>query len=460
MGKAGFSTINHWFSLISGRFVADDAGHRRYVRIFQGLLTAIAGKGMSVVVSLVSAALTVGYLGAERYGIWITVSTLLTWLSLADIGLGNSLTNALSESFATDRRDVAQVHTASVFWMLCLVAAALGGLCWVIWPWTDWVSLLGVKATLARAETGPAIAVTLAIFLLSFPLSIIARVLCAYQESAFANFWAAGANLTSLFGIILATHFKLGLVPLIAAFSGSSLLVTAASGVWLFGFHKPWLRPVISAVCFDSIKKLTTIGSMFFVVQIAALLISQTDNLIIAHYLGVRAVTPYSITWRLFSCSTLVQMLLMQSLWPAYAEAFARKDGGWIRKTFWFNLLSCFLITIIMVVPLVIFGGAIIKQWIGPEAVPSTALLVLMGVWSVINGTLCPINCLLNGLGRIKVQMTFGMATAVTNVALSIFLVSRYRIEGVIFGTVVSYILFAIVPLFLEAKSVLSDVEN
>jgi O-antigen/teichoic acid export membrane protein len=460
MGKASFTNINHWLSLIIGRRATDNIGHRRYARVLQGLITAIAGKGMSVVVGLISVPLTVGYLGAERYGIWMTISTLLAWLSLADIGLGNSLTNALSEAFAADRRDLAQIHTSSVFWMLCLVAVGFGGLCSVLWRWIDWNSLLNVNSVLARAEIGPAIAVTLAIFLLNFPLSVIARVLCAYQESAIANFWAAGGNLASLGGIILATHLKLGLVPLIAAFSASSLIVTAASGVWLFGFHKPWLRPAISAVCMESVKKLTTVGSMFFIVQIAALLILQTDNLIIAHYLGVQAVTPYSVTWRLFNCSTLVQALLLQSLWPVYAEAFARNDGAWIRRTFRFNLLSCLLITIAIVVPLVLFGGTIIRRWVSGEAVPSITLLVLMGIWSIIGGAFQSIVCMLNGIGRVKIQMIVGIITATANIALSIWLVSIFGIEGVILGTLIAYFVFALVPVCIETKRALASLPN
>lgn len=460
MGKASFTTINHWFSLICGRTSTDNLSHRRYARVLQGLITAMAGKGMSVVVGLISVPLTVGYLGAERYGIWMTISTLLAWLSLADIGLGNSLTNALSETFASDRRDVARIHTSSVFWMLCSVAASLGILCAVFWRWIDWNALFNVKSPLARSEMGPAIAVTLAIFLLNFPLSIVARVLCAYQESAIANFWAAGGNLASLVGIILVTHLKFGLVPLIAAFSASTLMITAASGIWLFGFHKPWLRPAISAVRVESIKKLTTVGSMFFIVQIAALLILQTDNLIIAHFLGVQAVTPYSVTWRLFNCSTLVQALLLQSLWPAYAEAFARNDGAWIRRTFRFNLLSCLIITIAIVVPMVIFGGTIIRHWVSAEAVPSMTLLVLMGIWSIIGGAFQSIVCMLNGIGHVKIQMIVGIITATANIALSVYLVRIFGIEGVILGTLIAYFVFALLPVCLETKKALASLPD
>jgi O-antigen/teichoic acid export membrane protein len=457
MVKLGLNRFNTWASLILGRTAAENDGQRRYARIFQGLITAVAGRGVSVIAALLSVPLTVGYLGSERYGVWMTISTLLAWLTLADFGVGNSLTNALSETFVADQRKLAQTHVASVFWLLCAAALALAGLAACVWRWVDWSGLLNVQTPSVAADLGPAVAVTLAIFLLNFPLSIISRILSAYQESAIANFWMAGGSIASLGGLVLATHFKVGLVPLIGAYSASSLLVTAASAVWLFGFYKPWLRPSISAVDRTSLGKLMNVGGMFFVAQIAALLILQTDNLVIAHFLGAQAVTPYSVTWRLFSFSTLLQTLLLQSLWPAYAEAYARGDGAWIRRTFRTSLLSCFAVTLGMVVPLVLFGNQIIHRWAGPEAVPSFTLLVLMGVWSLVGGAFQSIVCMLNGMGRVKIQMTVGMVTSIANIAVSVWLVRWMGVEGVILGTLISYLIFAVIPICFATKSALSS---
>jgi hypothetical protein len=49
------------------------------------------------------------------------------------------------------------------------------------------------------------------------------------------------------------------------------------------------------------------VGGMFFVIQIAMVLIFQTDNLIIAHFAGAAAVTPYSVAYRLFGYTTLAR---------------------------------------------------------------------------------------------------------------------------------------------------------
>jgi O-antigen/teichoic acid export membrane protein len=415
---------------------------------------------MSVVVSVLSVPLTVRYLGAESYGVWMTISTMLAWLGLADGGFGNGLTNVLSEAYAKDQRDLARTYLSSVFWMLCLLALGIAAVFGALWPWMDWSAIFGAHSPSVRQEVGFAVAVTLGVFLVNFPLSVVARSLCAYQESAIANLWSAGGNIASLAGLVLATHFRVSMPWLIASFSGPPVLVTTVAGFWLFGFHKPWLRPIPSAMRPESMRKLTNLGGMFFIVQIVALLILQTDNLIIAHFLGAQAVTPYNVTWRLFNFAVLVPSMLMQSLWPAYAEAFTRGDGAWIRRTFRMNMLGSLAITGAISLPFVIFGRTIISHWAGPSAVPSTSLLVLMGVWSMINGAFSSLVTLLNGLGKLRIQMIVGLITAVANITLAICLVPRLGVEGVTLGTVISYLVIAVIPLALATKTILSELPS
>src|SRR4029077_5460728 len=125
---------------------------------------------------------------------------------------------------------------------------------------------------------------------------------------------------------------------------------------WLFGWSKPWLRPRLELVTWAALKRLTGLGGMFFVIQIAALVLFQTDNLIIAHYLGAAAVTPYSVTWRLFTCTMIFQLLAGPSYWPAYTEAFSRGDQAWVRRSFRMNFKVTVISTALLGLPLIVFG--------------------------------------------------------------------------------------------------------
>ena len=56
-----------------------DPGRERYRRAGMTASTSYIAKGLTLLMGFVSVPLTVDYLGAERYGVWLTISSLLLW---------------------------------------------------------------------------------------------------------------------------------------------------------------------------------------------------------------------------------------------------------------------------------------------------------------------------------------------------------------------------------------------
>lgn len=90
----------------------------RHQRIALAALTSMATKGVALLTMLISVPLTVSYLGAERYGLWMTISLVIAILVFADLGLGNGLLNAVSEANGRDDREAAREYMSSAFFML------------------------------------------------------------------------------------------------------------------------------------------------------------------------------------------------------------------------------------------------------------------------------------------------------------------------------------------------------
>lgn len=445
-------TTTEYIRLALGKAEVTDHSQRRYARIVRGIFTGLAGRGVAVLVSLVSVPLTVGYLGAERYGAWVTISTVVAWIALADLGLSNSLTNAVSEGYAKENDSLSGDYVAAGFWSLVAIAAFLTALFFPLWRVISWDRIFNVQSQQARAEVGPAVAVAFVIFVLNLPVSIVAKIFGAYQEVSLANIWSAVGNVLSLGALVVVTRLNGGLVSLVLAMSGTVLLVNSISALWLFGYSKPWLVPRLSRVTMVGIKKLVSLGGMFFLIQIAALILFQSDNLIIAHYLGAAAVTPYSVTWRLFNYTMIFQVLASPSYWPAYAEAFARGDRAWVRHSFRMNLNFTLASSFVIALPLVFFGRWIIRVWAGNTAVPSSGLLLCMGIWSLIYGATISQSCVLASAGKLKGQTVYALAAATTNLVVSIILVQRIGLTGVIVGTIVAYVTCVIVPQSIEVE--------
>src|SRR5580704_14585226 len=68
----------------------------RYRRAALTSLATLAAKGVSIGTLLVTVPLTLAYLGKERYGLWMTISSLVAIFGFADLGMGASLKTLLA----------------------------------------------------------------------------------------------------------------------------------------------------------------------------------------------------------------------------------------------------------------------------------------------------------------------------------------------------------------------------
>ena len=148
--------------------------------------------------------------------------------------------------------------------------------------------------------------------------------------------------------------------------------------LWTLARDKPWLRPRLSLLQRSAVNAFFQSGWSFLLIQVAAVVVFSSDNLVVSHYLGAAEVTPYSVTWRLVAFGAVLQSLLFPALWPAYAEAHARGDAAWIRRTYSLTMKGTLLLNVTLAAGILLFGQAVIRYWAGAAAVPSRLLLLAM----------------------------------------------------------------------------------
>ena len=61
----------------------------------------LGARGTKILTAFLAVPLTIGYLGRERYGMWMTMSSLLTMLVIVDLGISDGLVNPLAEAVGT-----------------------------------------------------------------------------------------------------------------------------------------------------------------------------------------------------------------------------------------------------------------------------------------------------------------------------------------------------------------------
>ncbi|HTW81958.1 MAG TPA: MATE family efflux transporter [Terracidiphilus sp.] len=428
---------------------------RRYRRIAAAGVSALAGKGTSLLVNALTVPITVRYLGAESYGLWITISSVITMFFVMDLGISSTLTNLISQSYANDDRERAAEYFSTAFWILSAIAACLGIAGALAWPHVPWGALFNIKDAPLAHETSQAAAAAFVVFLFALPMALVSKVLAGYQELHAANLFATAGSVLSLLMVVAVVLMHGGLAVLVGAYAGSTVAANGACMAWMCVYRKPWMKPSLRRFRWGLIKPIFHSGTQFFAIQVAGLVVFSSDNLIISHYLSPARVTPYAVTWRLVNYIAAAQTLIFPALWPAYSEAYASGHLDWIRATYRHVRWITIVVLAVGCSVAALAGRSIIRIWAGPAAVPAPPLIELMCVWIVIYAFSTNQSCLMGATTRVGKQAISSVTAAVFNLALSIFWVRTMGPFGVLFATIVSYLVFIVAVQTLEVRRIL-----
>ena len=302
-------------------------------RLFQAVSSGAAARVFTGVISLLTLPLGVRYLGAERYGVWATITTTAVWINLLDLGIANTLTNEISRAFALGDKETARRYFTNALFLTGVFAASVGLLFARFGRQVSWARVLNVSADVSPIEVERTVFTAVALMLLALPCNLVNKLLAGYQELPRCFLANALGALASLAGLSLgiALHVRM---PLLYAMSLGCVTFATLVMLLVVLCQKPWLLPKLSVIDFHSMKRLLDSGSSFFLIQVAAVVVFSSDNVIVSHYLGASQVTPYSVTWRIAGLAAVLQSLMFPALWPAYAEAYAKREFRWIRQTF------------------------------------------------------------------------------------------------------------------------------
>ncbi|WP_197284675.1 lipopolysaccharide biosynthesis protein [Piscinibacter sakaiensis] len=395
---------------------------------------------------LVSVPLTLNYLGPERYGLWMALSSLAALLAFADLGIGNGVLTLVAKAhgegdIAALRRVISSAGVA-----LCGIAALLLLALALLHPWVPWARLFNVRSAQAVAEAGPAFAVFGASLALAIPLTVVQRVQLGLQRGFLANLWQIGGNLLGLAGVLLAIRLEAGLPWLVAGFTGLPLLAALANTLWFFGRVRPDLAPRPAALSRPVLSVLARTGFLFFVLQAVAALTYASDPMVIAQLLGAGAVAPFAVTERLFGVITMLLGLALTPLWPAYGEALARGDADWVRRTLRRSLLLAGGGAAVLSLGLVVFGPWILRTWTGSELGVGRGLLIAFAVWKVLEAIGLALAMFLNAAHLVRFQVGVALVTATAAIAGKLLLTPLLGPAGVLWASAGAFAVCCLLP--------------
>lgn len=405
-------------------------GHERSIKMKKNILESVLIKGGSVLVSLIMVPLTIGFINPTRYGIWLTISSVVAWFSFFDIGLTQGLRNKFAEARARGDDAGAQVYVSTTYALLAIIFVVLWLIFLVANPFLNWTALLGISKSM-QTEVSTLALIVFTYFCIQFVMRIVTTILTADQQPSRASFIDFLGQLLSLcFIIILIKSAQDSLIWLGVALCSAPIIVLTGANIFYFtGTYKKY-RPLISKIDFAHSKDLLSLGMVFFVIQIAFIIQFQTANIIIAQNFGTAEVSSYYIVYKYFGILEMVSIIFVAPFWSASTEAFHKGDIDWIKSSVkQYNLLNILLAGASVLMLLV--SGTVYDLWLGKGTVDIGFQLSLWG-FLFFNVSIFATKYVefLNGISALRLQFYSSLVSPFVYI-ISALLLIKYAHVGV-----------------------------
>lgn len=425
-------------------------------RLLLSVLTSILAKFIAIGSTLITIPVTLNYLGAESFGIWMVISGVVAFISFSDFGIGMGLQNALSKAYGEDDYDSPKHYIANACLILTGVACFLATLVFFLFSVLPMERVFKVEDAQLVNSAVSALKYTLFAFVFGIPISLIQRILSGVQKTYIANNVMLVGSILSLLSILIAVYFDLGLVGLSIFFTLSPSAALLSYGVYFF-YKNSHLKPRFSNLSKAHVSPIVSAGAWTVFVQIIYTAKMNVPTLIISASLGLLAVAEYSIAQKLTGLAASVIGIALQPLWVVYGEAYHRGDKVWVENALIKSIKMVFLLTVCSAIIFQFLGQPVIELWLGGEVLPSKLLIACFSLWMISSTVNISFSMLLNGTGFFKNQSLFSFVFIGLSLLLIFYYVDDVGVAGVVFILFLVAELACVPMYYLESKRVLSE---
>lgn len=442
--------LNNFNFFISLFKKSADASSERSRRVYLTSISNLAGQVIGLITGLISVPLTISYLGLERFGLWMALSTALSLIAYSDLGIGIGTQDRISAAVSQQSYSRARKVFYSSFILILCISAVIVVVAEIAIPYVNWKSLYVLNSDDSIKEVVPTAKALMYVFSIGLISGIVQRVFSALQSGYVVALINAVSRIVSLGLLILAVHYEMGLPVLVFVFAGIPSLFMIFFGTPLLFLKNEWLcdfklseRNIFDA---GSLKDVMKIGSWGLLASIAYYTVSNSSVFFISTKFGASAVADYAALLKILTIPAIVLTHLLGPYWPAISSAYGRNEMVWIYSVYKKMLKVTICFTVVFSVVILLFGRFIINEWANNSGiVPSNELLfagvgfMVVGFWNTMYSTI------LNGLSKYRSQATLGLFFALLFALIAALLPSGFGKESVIYAVTLGYFIRTVI---------------
>jgi len=421
-------------------------GHPRSLKAKKNIAVSLVIKVADIGLGFLMVPIVLNYLGQTNYGIWLTMTSVVAWFSIVNLGLGHGLRNKFAETKAVGNDEDVKYYISTTYAILILISVSFFFLFLIANNFLNWANLLNVE-TITNSELSLLAVIIFGSFSFRLVIRLITTITTGDQLPAVRDaVMLVSKILVFIIIIILVKVIPGSIINVTLVYTIIPILILLILSFYLFNTKYKSYRPSFRYIKMEYTSDLFSLGWKFLIIQIGGIIMHTTDNFIISNLFNPEMVVPYQVSHKFFGLVTFFYLIILDPFWSAVTDAKAMGDLKWINSTIkkYFKVVLLFLIVLIL---MIVIAPKFYLIWIGNEIQVPTYLNVFWGVTIFIGMMNVTIGRYLNGMGYTLVSVFGYISIIVLNIPLS-YILSIYltgNSGGVLLATMICILIVFII---------------
>lgn len=368
---------------------------------------------LGMVLAAIYTPLLLDYLGTEANGVWATILSVITWINYCDLGIGNGLRNIMTKELTRKEYEEVQKSVSTAYIVLTVISFILLGALLILSFTLDWNIILNTELNVE-----PMIVITFIFIILNFVLALSNSMLYALQLSEKVSLRSCLVQVLNIVGLLILRKIGHGNLTYMAILFGSSTaIIYIINTISVMKTHK-YLRPQVGLFSKKKIKDICSFGLQFFVIQLTAVMIFSSHNMIVSYLFGAAEVTPVNTVSTVYAAGYSFMAALVIPFWSRTSEAIENGEFQWIRMA----MKKVRYISIIFIIGFIIVAilfKDISRVWLGQELNYQPGIILVTCIFYIMEVVNLIYVQFYYGMGDVKPYMWVTIVQAVVMIPLS-----------------------------------------
>lgn len=289
------------------------------------VLVSVAAKLAASATTILSVPILLKILGVEKYGAWVTLTSMLTWITIFDFGIGYGLKNKVTRDLAVNDDEDLRHYVVGCFQFTMLVSLVLVAILFIA---IHKIAILKLNESISLYLYLP--------YLITFPLTISASVLQGARKVGLQTILGSVGSVYWLISLVIIYYFSITLDTsyLALLYAGSYVLQNMLNYYYASKITNCKLTDMFNFKFVTKSLPVLSIGIRFLLLQITSIVLFSIGNYLVYTNLSAADAALYDSTNKLFLFGMSMFNIAIAVFWPEFTHSLKLNDRARSKKLF------------------------------------------------------------------------------------------------------------------------------